>query len=99
MEPYFSAFKDYQKNGGGSGPTWLKELRESAIASFGKLGFPTVRNEDWKYTNVEPIVSTAFERRERRTTSSGAVTVEEISALSFADPAHSRLVFLDRAGC
>jgi len=95
MEPYFSAFKNYQKNGGGSGPTWLKDLRESAIASFGKLGFPTVRNEDWKYTNVEPIVSTAFERREQKTTSSGAVTVEEISALSFANPAPSRLVFLD----
>ena len=51
-EPYLSAFKHYQQNGGGSGPGWLRKLREAGIASFEKLGFPTARNEDWKYTSV-----------------------------------------------
>ena len=31
--------------------------QEKAIASFSRLGFPTTRNEEWKYTNVAPIVS------------------------------------------
>jgi len=99
VEQYLAVFKNHQKNGGGLGPAWLKELQESAIASFGKLGFPTTRDEDWKYTNVAPIVSTDFARRERDASRAEAVTTEEILALSFADSEHSRLVFVDGVYC
>ena len=91
---YLSAFKDYQKNGSSRGPAWLKELRESAIASFERLGFPTTRDEDWKYTSVDSIVSTVFERGEHDP-GSKAVTAAEISALAFSGPADSRLVFVN----
>jgi len=96
-EKYLSAFKDYQKNGAGRGPAWLKELRESAIASFGKLGFPTTRDEDWKYTNVDSIVSTVFERGGGITKGAGAVGADEILALSFTAPTSNRLVFINGA--
>jgi Fe-S cluster assembly protein SufD len=96
-EQYLSAFKNAQKNGAGRGPAWLKELRESAIASFGKLGFPTTRDEDWKYTNVDPIVSTAFERGGRMAKDARAVGADEISALSFTGPNSNRLVFVNGA--
>lgn len=33
----------------------LRRLREDAFAEFSRLGFPTVKNEDWKYTNIAPI--------------------------------------------
>lgn len=33
----------------------LKKLREDAFAAFSQSGFPTVKDEDWKYTNVSPI--------------------------------------------
>lgn len=33
----------------------LVKLRENAFAAFTEIGFPTVKNEDWKYTNVAPI--------------------------------------------
>ena len=36
-------------------PQWLKSLREKAFAYFTKNGFPTVENEEWKYTNVAPM--------------------------------------------
>jgi Fe-S cluster assembly protein SufD len=96
-ERYLSAFRSYQKNGAGRGPAWLKELRESAIASFGELGFPTVRDEDWKYTNIEPIVSTTFERSRRIGKNSAAVEANEIFALAFTDSAANRLVFINGA--
>jgi Fe-S cluster assembly protein SufD len=35
----------------------LKKLREEAFAHFSEIGFPTVKKEDWKYTNVAPVVS------------------------------------------
>lgn len=33
----------------------LRSLRGEAFAVFEAKGFPTVRNEDWKYTNVAPF--------------------------------------------
>lgn len=34
----------------------LRSLREKAFASFEANGFPTPRDEDWKYTNVAAVV-------------------------------------------
>lgn len=33
----------------------LRKLREDAFAAFSQMGFPAVKSEDWKYTNVAPI--------------------------------------------
>jgi len=33
----------------------LRTLRERAFARFAEIGFPTVREENWKYTSVAPI--------------------------------------------
>ncbi len=41
---------------------WLRPLREAALSSFEKLGFPTTRNEEWRYTNVAPIANSSFQR-------------------------------------
>ena len=35
----------------------VRRLREDAFASFTASGFPTPKNEDWKYTNVASLVS------------------------------------------
>ena len=37
------------------GTGWLNPLRESGFAAFERLGFPTMRDESWKYTNAKPI--------------------------------------------
>ena len=94
-EAYLSAFKHHQANGAGHGPIWLKKLRESAIASFEKLGFPTTRNEDWRYTNVGPLVRTVFERDEHAPNDTKKVAADAIQILSFADSASNRLVFVN----
>ncbi len=36
-------------------PTWVKERRESAAKQFAAVGYPTTRDEDWRFTNVRPI--------------------------------------------
>jgi len=35
----------------------IRSLRENAFAEFTAAGFPTPKHEDWKYTNVAPLVS------------------------------------------
>ena len=38
----------------------VRRLREDAFALFADAGFPTVKNEDWKYTNVGPVAKEAW---------------------------------------
>jgi Fe-S cluster assembly protein SufD len=42
------------------GPRWLEDLRERGAASFTQLGLPTVRDEEWRFTNVSPLASIDF---------------------------------------
>ena len=41
-------------------PAWIKERREHAAARFAEVGFPTTKNEDWRFTNVAPIAESKF---------------------------------------
>ena len=36
-------------------PEQLRRLRQDAFAVFTQMGFPVVKSEDWKYTNVAPL--------------------------------------------
>lgn len=40
----------------------LALLRAGAIERFSKLGFPTTRDEEWRFTNVAPIAKASFAR-------------------------------------
>ena len=42
----------------GAGEAWLTTLRQEALVRFSRLGFPTQRDENWKYTRVTPIEKT-----------------------------------------
>jgi Fe-S cluster assembly protein SufD len=42
------------------GPRWMQDLRDRAAARFQALGFPTVRDEEWRFTSVSPIASGEF---------------------------------------
>ena len=53
---------------GAAAPPWLRELRERGAERFGQLGFPTVRQEEWRFTNVAPIADTAFRLAEKAPT-------------------------------
>jgi len=37
------------------GPAWLLPLRKAGLAQFAKTGLPTLKDEDWRFTNVDPI--------------------------------------------
>ncbi|HYE36051.1 Fe-S cluster assembly protein SufD [Methylocaldum sp.] len=39
---------------------WLRRLREEAQSRFSASGFPSPREEEWKYTNVAPIEKKLF---------------------------------------
>lgn len=39
---------------------WMQELRAAAFQRFAERGFPTTHDEEWRFTNVAPIVRTEF---------------------------------------
>jgi Fe-S cluster assembly protein SufD len=41
-------------------PAWLSELRQEAFARFTALGFPTTKDEAWRYTSVAAIAKRPF---------------------------------------
>ena len=41
-------------------PTWLKSIRESNFETYKKLGFPTKKDENWRYFDLSPIASHEF---------------------------------------
>ena len=52
----FASFKS-----AASSPKWLAPLRQAGMASFAAAGFPTLHDEDWRFTNVAPIAKLPFE--------------------------------------
>ena len=43
-----------------SQPSWLQPLRRAGLARFAELGFPTLQQEDWRFTNIAPIAKLPF---------------------------------------
>jgi Fe-S cluster assembly protein SufD len=75
---------------GAAAPPWLRELRERGAERFGRLGFPTVRQEEWRFTNVAPIADTAFRLAEKAPTNA----VDCISRVAIPNAA-ARIVVLN----
>ncbi|HEX6769079.1 MAG TPA: Fe-S cluster assembly protein SufD [Candidatus Binatia bacterium] len=91
-EPYLAAFKQMRAAGAFSGPAWLEQLRQAGIASFDGLGFPTLKNEDWKYTNIEPIAAQSYVQPNGEVQSVGATDLLSRALVETDTP---RLVFVN----
>lgn len=89
---FVDAFKNWQSSAKADGPSWMKELRQAGIASFTSLGFPTTKHEEWKYTNVEPVVSRPFGLANGEVKSLGGT---DFLSLAFVESDAPRLVFLN----
>src|SRR5947209_6429830 len=58
---YAAAFRDLLAKSTDTEPSWLIRKREEAFEHFERAGFPTVHEEEWKYTNVAPIARARFQ--------------------------------------
>ncbi|MFN7930349.1 MAG: Fe-S cluster assembly protein SufD [Blastocatellia bacterium] len=88
MKQYLAAFADVEPQRAAA-PAWLKQLRAAAIAQFERFGFPTTRNEEWKYTNVAPLLKHEF--RVATTTP----TAVNIDCFTYPEARQSQLVFVN----
>ncbi len=89
--PLVATFEAFAANGGGAGPAWLMSARRTAFARFAARGYPTPKDEEWRFTPIGPV--TAPEWRPSRP---GALpTATELEGFQFGHPEWTTLVFVD----
>ena len=86
---YQTAFRAVRE----SSPTvpWLELVRSGAIDRFEQLGFPTVHDEEWKYTNLAPLAKESFQPAVSPDESSDA----NIARFAYPETANAHLVVVN----
>jgi len=69
---------------------WLDQAREEALTAFLDIGFPSLRDEDWKYTSVAQIENGRFVLAP---TAANQAAAADVAALAL--PGARLLVFVD----
>jgi Fe-S cluster assembly protein SufD len=89
IETYVSEFEAFSANGGG-GPPWLAEQRRAAMERFARVGFPSAKDEEWRFTPVGPITQGRFTPAPAAT-----VSAEALAPFLFGNPEWPLLVFVN----
>jgi Fe-S cluster assembly protein SufD len=74
------------------GPEWLEPLRRAAAARFAAVGFPTTRDEEWRFTPLAPIAQRTWRPGPG---APAKVTAEQLLPFVFGHPEWTTLVFVD----
>jgi Fe-S cluster assembly protein SufD len=89
INSHVANYSQFEEAAGGA-PSWLDALRKAGIERFNSVGFPSVREEEWRYTNVAPIAKTSF-----RLAHHGGQGAETVQRFSFGQEAAVELVFVN----
>ena len=92
-DPYLSSFERFEKSRTEALPSWVFPVRKAGIARFAETGFPTLRDEDWRYTNVAPIASWPFQPIFE--SAAASVSPETIGQFPLAQSTGCRMVFVN----
>jgi Fe-S cluster assembly protein SufD len=60
LQNYAESFGGFEKSAAGRELPWLRKLRQDGFARFSEAGFPTTRDEDWRFTSTSAIAQTPF---------------------------------------
>lgn len=73
-------------------PDWLTAVRRGALERFDSLGFPTLRDEEWRFTSVAPIADGRFVLASNGASS---IHVDGIAPFDWAGACAATLVFVN----
>jgi Fe-S cluster assembly protein SufD len=94
-EPFLEKFRRFEPEP--NQPSWLTPLRQAGMARFAELGFPTLHDEDWRFTNVAPIARLPFKPVFAPVRAD--VTFDHLNQFAFNRIKCRRLVFVDGHYC
>jgi Fe-S cluster assembly protein SufD len=90
-DTYISKFKAYEQET--RQPAWLLPWRKAGLARFSASGFPTVKDEDWRFTSVAPLAKLPF--KPAFSPSDDGVDAGILQQLTFGRLRATRLVFIN----
>ncbi len=90
---YLSLFKDFEGRLNGEKSRPVHKLRKAAIDKFAELGFPDLRQEEWRFTDISPILKHTFSYAPAKNGS--AVSARDISRFLFGGMRSHRVVFVN----
>ncbi len=88
---WLEGFEAFARSRSGREPAAVGEVRRRAMERFAELGFPSIRQEEWRFTNVAPISRREFHRPEVGAAAAAGHLVEPW----LFESARARLVFVD----
>lgn len=88
---YVAEFQTFQKNGATKSPLWVNDVRKSALTVFEERGFPTTKDEEWKYTNISSIAKLPF----NYSATKQSVSAEFVKLLLVKDVVQYVIVFVN----
>lgn len=92
IRQYLAAFASFEKRLNGTASPVIHSVRKAALARFAELGFPTTRDEEWKYTDITPLVKSAF--TPVVALQPDEMTAADIGRFPFGTSGGNRLVFI-----
>ena len=90
--PFVEAFDPAKNDFPGAELGWMKALRETGIEQFNALGFPTPKQEAWKYTRLKSLEDTRYQPV---TDEDGMTPLDSIPSVLPNPEDHPRLVFVN----
>jgi Fe-S cluster assembly protein SufD len=94
--PYLADWERFRRELPAGGPAAVQALRRAAIERFAVLGFPTPRQEEWRFTNLAPLARAAFRRLpEQAGAGAGGGSGLEAEVARWTFDAAAQLVFVD----
>ncbi len=90
---YLQSFDILEKSLNGESKTPIHSIRRNAFARFLELGFPTVRDEEWRFTNIAQIRNSSFEPAFR--SPEEGITKTDLEKLFLTESSSARLVFIN----
>jgi Fe-S cluster assembly protein SufD len=82
---YEEVVNGYDKMKSGSESSGIRRARETAFEKFRERGFPTIKNEDWKYTNIVRFLKDRYEMAGAPVPDSQRSALLEEAAIEFLD--------------
>lgn len=90
-DTYRTHFARLEKSDASEAFGWFRPVRKAAFDRFCELGFPTIREEEWRHTNTAPIANTAFDPPSLVE----GVDADRVAPFNLTDPGAHRIVFVN----
>jgi len=90
-DAYVAKFERFEREA--HQPSWMTSMRRAGMERFSEVGFPTLHDEDWRFTNVAPIARLPFKPVFQF--APPALTPQAVAGFTFGGLPASRLVFVN----